>query len=254
LSQIIKEYRINSPIFKKLLPLITIITTLTLFNCSQVETQQDFREVVTSSCKIGDRVSSFRNLGDIKMKGHINISHPQENGSFFGDFQYNSLDSLHIQFRDLLGRQLAQLDLYNNNFALWLQREDRHLKGQKLPPSYSYLTLDNRLTISELRKILLGIPVSDSIIKTDNKDSSEVTNFISDKNLVAASKLNKSEKYIKRVVFKDNKSQVGKILYTEYENRSNILIPSKIIIENYKGPYKVRIKITQINFEHSPLT
>ena len=182
------------------------------------------------------------------MNGHIDITHPHKNANMFAKFKYNSIDSLKIQFKDLIGRKIALLDMNMDNYHLWLQRQDQRMEGNRLPDNYSYFTLDNRLSMSELRRILLGIPISEES-KGTVADNNEIIKYSSTHGLKALYEVDNNHNYIKKVSFYNRDNLVGKVIYKEYKYSGNFLLPSQIIIENIQNPIKIEIKLSHFKFD-----
>ena len=240
-----KTHPINLP---KYLYLTVLTAIFLLSSCSTIETKFPIPTPSAKPAKINDRLTQLSKINNIKMKGHINITHPQKNGNLFARFEYNTIDSLRIQFKDLIGRKIALLRMNNDRYHLWLQRKGEHLRGEKLPTDYSYLTISNQLTISELRKILLGLPLSREYHQTLEDSSNNIINYVSANKLNAKYKVDEKQNYIKRINLYENKELVGKILYKKYILNCDSLITSHSIIENNQNPFKIEINLSNFNY------
>lgn len=232
--------------------LVGILLLILLSGCSQIKTTdienaQEYR--ADQHYKINARHDQLSKLKNIKMDGHINVIHPQQKGNLFAKFEYNTIDSLKIQLKDIIGRKIALLRMNDDKFHLWLQRKNERLEGQELPADYSYLTLNNQLTIGELRRILLGIPINDSLQNKDDNPSQNIITYQSNNKLNAKYKIDKHQNYIKKITFSHEQEIVGKILYKKYQYNGNVLLPSRIVIENVQNPIKIEIKLSNFTFE-----
>ena len=233
----------------KYISFIALSVLIYLSSCSVKPAKIVPEQIVSRECKINNRYKQLSRLSNIKMDGHINISQPHKNGNMFAKLEYNTIDSLQIQFKDLIGRKLAHLTMNDNQFHLWLQRKNEHMEGEKLPPNYSYLTIDNKLSVSEFRKILLGIPISDSFHQSLEDSVNNIINYESARKLTARYKVDEKENYVAKITFYDSSKKVARVLYKEYKLNGNILLPSKLILENITNPVRIEINLSDFSFE-----
>jgi len=233
----------------KYLNIFVILVLIYLSSCSVKPAKIVPEPIVSRECKINDRYKQLSKLVNIKMDGHINISQTHKNGNLFAKLEYNTIDSLQIQFKDLIGRKLAHLTMNNDHFHLWLQRKNEHMEGKKLPGNYSYLTIDNKLSVSEFRKILLGIPISDSYHQSLEDSVNNIITYKSARKLTARYKVDEKENYVEKITFYDSNKKVARVLYKEYKLNGNILLPSKLILENITNPVRIEINLSDFNFE-----
>jgi hypothetical protein len=86
----------------------------------------------------------------------ITLTTPTSELQLFAAITYRSLDTLTIQLKDPLKRQLAKIEISNGEYQLWLQREAKYYSGLQWPD----LTIDYEIPeipIACLPAILIGL-------------------------------------------------------------------------------------------------
>jgi len=93
------------------------------------------------------------------LTGEGQVSCDYLNGTIGASFKFyfQSIDSLHLLLSDPLGRQLARLELYGDEYEIHLLRENRLFSGSQLP-NWLRQYLPQPLTTANIRNLLLGLP------------------------------------------------------------------------------------------------
>lgn len=94
-------------------------------------------------------------IATLSVNARVNIQAPAGDITLSAQLRYTGMDSLFIQVRDPLKRQLAQFTLTDRRYTLWLQRENRHLSGAELPETIGNYTLP-QIPLDDLAELLIG--------------------------------------------------------------------------------------------------
>ncbi len=183
---------------------------------------------------------AINRAGHIEARGNIFVDTPFNEGKLNAVFNLKIPDSLDIQFRDVIGRKQAFMEFYNNDFDLWMQRENRHLGRHEIPPEFS-LFVFNELSLAEIRKIFFAQPLFDAkninskkldYIQTKTTAGQDVTTFFNDLGL------------IRRVEIYETGRELSSIfIYSDYELYDQLVLPGVIQIIDLNKAIEVKINL-----------
>ncbi len=140
---------------KRLLSLITILyLCLHGHNCSIIRNITT-RETPTVLPRPESTPPFRQAIATLSFNARINVQSPEGDVTLSARLYYTGMDSLFIQVRDPLKRQLAQFTLNNHQYHLWLQRENRHLSGIELPETIGRYTIP-QIPLQDLTGLLIG--------------------------------------------------------------------------------------------------
>jgi len=142
----------------KLIHLIyyTIIPGLILQGCSVISTRTITDEVPVQLSRTLNSPSLSETLHFLSLDARIEIDTPDDDLLLFANISYNNIDTLTIQFKDPLKRKLAKLDVFNDEFNFWLQRQGKYYSGVEwleLPKEYSFPLIP----VKDIPRILIGL-------------------------------------------------------------------------------------------------
>ncbi|MFP4547654.1 MAG: hypothetical protein ACLFQM_05935 [Fidelibacterota bacterium] len=221
--------------------LIGFLSLLLLSNCARfikpdLENIPDLRQ----NCQ------SFNQTRKIEAKGNIIIDTPFNDGKINAVFNLKVPDSLDIQFRDVIGRKQAFMKFYNDDFDLWMQRENRHLGRHEIPPEFS-LFVFNELSLIEIRKIFFAQPLFNTkninykkldYIQTKTTAGQNVTTFFNDLGL------------IRRVEIYEGSRELSSIfVYSDYDLYGQLVLPGVIQIIDLNKAIEVEINLYHFSVE-----
>ncbi len=111
-------------------------------------------------------------LAHLSINARISIQSERGNVTLSAEIEYRGMDTVSIQLKDPLRRQLANLTISNNEYNLWLQREDRFISGIELPSAVGDFQVPP-VPVRSIAQLLIGqtdhLPKNDSLLtlKTD---------------------------------------------------------------------------------------
>jgi len=149
---------LNKNFLNKIIRLIyhTIIPGLILQGCSVISTRTITDDVPVQLSRPLNSPSLSETLQFLSLDARIEIDTPDGDLLLFADISYNNIDTLMIQFKDPLKRKLAKLDVFNDEFNFWLQRQGKYYSGVdwlELPKEYGFPLIP----IQDISRILIGL-------------------------------------------------------------------------------------------------
>jgi len=149
---------LNKNFLNKFIRLIycTIIPGIILQGCSVISTRIITDDEPIQLSHTLNSPSLSETLQFLSFDARIEIDTPDGDLLLFANISYNNIDTLTIQFKDPLKRKLAKLDVFNDEFNFWLQRQGKYYSGvewPELPISY-HIPL---IPIQDISRILIGL-------------------------------------------------------------------------------------------------
>ena len=206
----------------KLIRLIyyTIIPGLILQGCSVISTRTITDEVPVQLSRTLNSPSLSEILQFLSLDARIEIDTPDGDLLLFANISYNSIDTLTIQFKDPLKRKLAKLDVFNDEFNFWLQRQGKYYSGVdwlELPIGYPVPLIP----IQDISRILIGL------VPVKSQPVSYRSTFDEHKRLIKMDIINKKSKestVISYGRFKQLKEHYWTPTYVKINYDQNIII------------------------------
>jgi len=103
------------------------------------------------------RENYINRLSYFAAEGQINVDYQNMPVNFRFELEYRTLDTLNIQLYDPLGRKLAFLSLFSDEYDVWFQREGKGYSGKGIPPQLTAL-IDFPFSPKLVRRLLIGLP------------------------------------------------------------------------------------------------
>lgn len=165
----------------------TIIPGLILQGCSVISTRTITDEVPVQLSRTLNSLSLSETLQFLSFDARIEIDTSDDDLLLFANISYNNIDTLTIQFKDPLKRKLAKLDVFNDEFNFWLQRQGKYYSGTEwpeLPIEYSFPLIP----VQDISRILIGL------VPVKSQPVSYQSIFDNHKRLIKTNILNKKSK------------------------------------------------------------
>jgi len=176
--------------------------------------------------------AKFKTVSKLVMKGNVIIDSHDGDGKLNATFDFEMPDTLKIQFRDVLGRKQALMSFHDENFLLWLQRENKRYNRDEIPDSFSLFVFDE-LSLANIRRLFLGLPVNDDNIKTELNESG----------------------LTQRVEIIDDNNELSSIfIYSDYQLKDEIYLPGNIQIIDLNKGIELKIKLYHFSVEYFNLS
>ena len=206
----------------KLIRLIyyTIIPGLILQGCSVISTRTITDDAPVQLSRNLNSPSLSETLQFLSLDARIEIDTPDGDLLLFANISYNSIDTLTIQFKDPLKRKLAKLDVFNDEFNFWLQRQGKYYSGVdwlELPIGYPVPLIP----IQDISRILIGL------VPVKSQPVSYRSTFDEHKRLIKMDVINKKSKestVISYGRFKQLKEHYWTPTYLKINYDQNIII------------------------------
>lgn len=135
-------------------PAILLFLGLILHGCSAIQniSRKSESTVLPRPASIPSLSQSIETL---KFNARIAIQSPAGDITLTAQLAYHGTDTVIIRIKDPLKRQLATLTITENDYNLWLQRENRYLSGSELPTNIGDYPVP-RLPLNDITEILIG--------------------------------------------------------------------------------------------------
>ena len=164
----------------------------------------------------------------------VTLTTPTSELQLFAAITYHSLDTLTIQLKDPLKRQLAKIEISNGEYQLWLQREGTYYSGlewQELQTDYQI----PEIPIACLPAILIGLPPPTQNLTTAPAITYQYT-------------FNKLHQLKSLIALKD-KQPVATIHYDNYQQlEPGFWLPALLKITSPQG-INITIQYSQFRYE-----
>lgn len=193
----------------------------------------------------------FNNISFLNVKSNIIIKSNNGDGKLYAGFDYSFPDTLKIQFRDPIGRKQALMRFTDEEFMLWLQRENKRYNRTEIPEEFS-LFVFQELDLKNIRKLFLGRPLFEVNRKSNRSLSDTIVQKLKE-NLQATTYLN-NDKTIRRVEISQGDDISSIIIYSNWNIYSNIHFPGNIQIIDLESNVELKIKLYQYSPEYFNLS
>ena len=233
-------------ISKTVKALLILLALLPVLNCSRY-----IKPEMKNIPDLQQNFHAFNQAKHIKARGNVFVDTPFNEGKINAVFNLKIPDSLDIQFRDVIGRKQAFMKFYNNDFDLWMQRENRHLDRHEIPPDFS-LFVFKELSLSEIRKIFFAQPLFDTkifnfkkqdFIQTKTAGGQKVTTFFNELGLIRRVEIHKSNRELSSI-----------FIYSDYELYDQLILPGVIQIIDLNKAIEVKINLYHFSVESTNLS
>ena len=230
-----------------LLFLFCIVIVIQNKNCIPLHNEEPVKlpDIIKNEAK-------YKNISSLYIKGNITIYSPDKKGKLYAGFVYKFPDSLRIQLRDPIGRKQALLSFMDEEFELWLQRENRKLGRDELSDDFS-LFVFNQLKLKEIRRLFLGRPLFNAS-NPENlmKKNSVVTNFENTTNLIS---FFNNDGTIHRVeISTETGEKTSVFYYSNWQVTEGVIFPGDIEIIDLKKEIHLKIKLYHYLIEYYNLS
>jgi len=151
-----KSLKKNSP-GNIIRPLIcSLLLGLMLPECSPTLTlKKNFS--TTSTAILQEKSEIPEQLKVLNFNAAVTLTTPNSELQLFAAITYHSLDTLTIQLKDPLKRQLAKIEISNGEYQLWLQRAGKYYSGLEWPDLKTDYEIPE-IPVACLPAILIGFP------------------------------------------------------------------------------------------------
>lgn len=234
----------SSPDFYLTLSL-SLILSITCWNCALIRTQSDFHNQLDSPA-FRERCLRLEDLASLTCAGQISIESDQGGGVLFFELEYRTLDTMLVRIQDPLGRKLAQVELNGETYQLWLQREGRYFSGTRFETDLLPLPL-RRLDPKAIRRGLLGLPLMvlyDSVRAENQENESGLENRLPG----IQYKFLSGQPVLARIDWRQADQQI-QIRYREYVEIAHTMIPTMICINDASDAFSLEIHFSHFNRE-----
>ncbi len=232
----------------KLTILVTSIIIIS-YGCSVIENIPDYSDQEIRQ-QLSTREQKIQNLKRLEAQAAIHLQTTKQSGSLYAHLAFLTLDTLQIQFRDPLGRKMAKLDLFNNEYDLWLQRRRQHYSGRDLPDDYA-ATVFGRLTPREARQLLLGV----SNFSPDNPVQNDTIRSHSINDLNVCIILYQHSPRIKEIQFRNaNRKVLLSVFYQNYRSSDGLALPTDVWIRATEIPFVLRMRLSSFSAKFHKLS
>ena len=208
------------------LPFLLILSNCALYVSQKINQEYD----------LSDNDAKFNTVSKLVMKGNVTIDTRESNGKLNVTYNYNMPDSLLIQFRDVLGRKQALMSFLDEEFELWLQRENKRFKRNEIPDNFSLFVFDE-LSLKEIRRLFLGLP----IVSSENRNNIKIKLYESG--------------LTQRIEILDKNEELSSIfIYSNYQLNDEIYLPTSIQIIDLNKGIELKIKLYHFSVEYFNLS
>jgi len=224
--------------FVIILPGCAVIKTLPVYSDQEIRQQLKAHN------------QNIQSLEYLEAQVAIQLQTPDQKGALYANLSFLTLDTLQMQFRDVLGRKVAKLDLFNNHYDLWLQRRGQHYSGSELPHDYR-TTVFAKLTPREVRQLLLG----GSTFTLDNRIQNDTIRSYSKNKLEVCIVLFKNSARIREIQFLNaQKNTLLKVLYQDFQSSNGVMLPTEVTMHAVEIPFEIRMHLSNISTKFRKLS
>ncbi len=179
---------------------------------------------------------------------HFNYISNENKGRAIAKLNYHTIDSLNILLRDPLGRKVATLNFLGDEYYLQLLRERKFYNGKELPDPYNSMNI-SRVSFSDLRKILLAIPIFNYSEKT--LKPGKIVKSVTDNGLLVNSffKIN-SVILEKIVIFTEKNEPLTTVFYEKYQVTDGIIMPKSIKIISHDNHFNLDLHFSAYSIKN----
>ena len=167
--------------------------------------------------------------------------------------QFRTIDTLIVQVKDPMGRKLARMEFFKDEFALLMQRTGEFFSGHEL----EFPSVDTKFPVMSprcLRNLMLGLYVSGDKGSIDIEELGSVNEIPDESGFKVEYNLRSNPVEVSKAKFVSIKDKSGfAVIYRNYLKLDDYRIPSEIILENLYEEEKIKIHLSHFSTDLTKL-